>query len=715
MSPLCPQLIRTLSRLPYAGLVLCLSIATAPMGIAQEALPSTESALVQAEQSEALRQSYGPEFFTAFAPRTARDMVERIPGFSVRGGNDNGRGLGQGGANVLINGARISGKSMSPRDALSRIPAGTVLRIEILDGAQLNIAGLTGDVANIVATAQSGLSGTWRWRAEARQGREPNYLNGDISVTGKTGALSYTLAFESDGFYGGAEGPEFIFDGDGTLIETAEERQERDGQRPELSVALSYAPREDVTANLNATYSQFNFNGDEVSRREAVTSEGQTSLDLFDRIEDEIETEVSADISFPLPLNFIGIDGAMKLIAVNRYEDSPTRSRSQTFPLAEPSEQSVFFRDQEEGETIGRVEYSWIPQDGRDWQISAETAFNYLDISDALFSAVGSDALTEETLDDPKARVEERRSEIIVAHNRKITDKFALQLSLGAEISELSKSGASSNVREFIRPKGFIKGSYAWDDTLDLRFEADRRVGQLSFGDFIGAVDIQDGSDQSGNSDLVPVQFWNLALEAEKEFGEGSNARLRLFYEDIEDLVDRIPVGIDGDGVGNIETAYASGAILTSTINGARWGFEGTELELFYMIQFHRVEDPVTLEQRRISGRPNSRFEINFRHDIPRTDWAYGLGGQFQRNVPQYRLEEISHNGFGKPFSYVFVEHKDVFGLTVRGQVLNLLNAPEFQNRTVYTDRRDRGEIDFISRRKRTFETFARLQFSGTF
>lgn len=667
----------------------------------------------QDQSQSAASQTFTPDYFETFAPRTASDMVSRIPGFDIRGGNNRGRGLGQGGANVLINGARISGKSTSARDALSRIPADNVIRIEIVDGASLNIAGLTGDVANIISKADSGLSGTWNWRAQFRQGREPNWGEGEITVTGKKGALDYTFSLDSGVDYGGTDGPERVFDGAGTLIETAQERRESKRQNPDWTVALTYTPRKDVIANFNATLGKANFNSDEVSRRQAITEAGQTGLFLFDSFEDEFESEVSADLAFPVPLG--PIDGTLKLIGVNRYEDSDTGSRNREFVVPQPLAETRFLRRQKEGESIARAEYSWVPQPGRDWQISAEGAFNYLDISDRLFETNAAGELAPEALDDPLARVEEQRGEITLAHNRQISEKFALQLSIGAEISQLSKTGVSANSREFIRPKGFIKGSYAYDDTLDLRFEADRRVGQLSFGDFIGAVDIQNGADQTGNADLVPVQFWNYALEAEKDFSLGTTARLRLFYEDIEDLVDRVPVGLDGDGVGNIDTAYASGAILNSTISGERWGFNGTELELFYMIQFHGVEDPVTRLDRRISRRDNSRYEVNFRHDIPRTDWAYGLGGEFTRRVPQYRLEEISDNRFSRPFSYLFLEHKDIAGLTLRGQLSNLLNAPETFTRTVFTDRRDRGAIDRIEERRRTFETFARVRLSGAF
>ena len=114
------------------------------------------------EDANSSTQSFVPADFAQYAPRTALDMVSQIPGFSISG-SDGSRGFGQASQNVLINGQRISSKSTSARDALSRIPATNVEKIEIVDGASLDIPGLSGQVANVTAKA-NGISGTWTYR-----------------------------------------------------------------------------------------------------------------------------------------------------------------------------------------------------------------------------------------------------------------------------------------------------------------------------------------------------------------------------------------------------------------------------------------------------------------------------------------------------------------------------------------------------------------------
>lgn len=55
-------------------------------------------------------RTYVPADFAQFAPQTALDMLNRVPGFAIKQ-EDDARGLGQATGNVVINGQRLSGKS----------------------------------------------------------------------------------------------------------------------------------------------------------------------------------------------------------------------------------------------------------------------------------------------------------------------------------------------------------------------------------------------------------------------------------------------------------------------------------------------------------------------------------------------------------------------------------------------------------------------------
>ena len=81
---------------------------------------------------------YDAAYFAQFAPRTAYDIVQHVPGFQLDlGAGQNGvdvRGFAGTAGNVVINGARPSTKSEALDTTLQRIPAQRVVRVELGSG-----------------------------------------------------------------------------------------------------------------------------------------------------------------------------------------------------------------------------------------------------------------------------------------------------------------------------------------------------------------------------------------------------------------------------------------------------------------------------------------------------------------------------------------------------------------------------------------------------
>ena len=141
-----------------------------------------------------ITRSFDPDEFARFAPRSALDMVQQIPGFTLDNDNDGGaRGFGQASGNILINGQRVSGKSNGATDALSRIAAENVERIDIVDGASLDIPGLSGQVANVIATASEGISGNWSWEGRVREVASSYFDGFEVSASAKTGNVEWSF------------------------------------------------------------------------------------------------------------------------------------------------------------------------------------------------------------------------------------------------------------------------------------------------------------------------------------------------------------------------------------------------------------------------------------------------------------------------------------------------------------------------------------------
>src|SRR5215208_772091 len=167
-------------------------------------------------------RTYTPADFVQFAPRTALDMLNRVPGFGIKQEAEE-RGLGEATGNVLINGQRISGKSNDVVTELSRIPAQNVERIEIVDAATLNVPGLTGQVANVIVRS-TGIKGQWAYRPEFRSYyTDPLLTRFEVSVSGTTGPVQYTLGLDNRGNRSGAGGPTWIFNPSHALTEQRDE------------------------------------------------------------------------------------------------------------------------------------------------------------------------------------------------------------------------------------------------------------------------------------------------------------------------------------------------------------------------------------------------------------------------------------------------------------------------------------------------------------
>lgn len=656
------------------------------------------------------KQTYEPVYFEQYAPRTALGMVGRIPGFQVRG-PDQRRGMGQGGANILINGERISGKT-DPHEQLSRITAANVVRIEILDGTSLDIPGLNGDVANII-TDTKGLSGTWKWQPQFRPDRDPNWWNGAASVSGQTGNITYSAKLYSRPRRQGHAGPETVIQADGTLLETAEEQAQYNTDNTGISADMSWKPKKDHVLNFNVKYDVDNFNLREDSQRSAYTPRHTSRSTIFSSAEDEWSAQIGGDYEFPLGAETL--NGKVKFIGYYRTEHSPSFSRFDNYDAVfGHTNGSRFSRLADEAETIARAEYSWSPKKGQDWQLGVEGAFNYLDTTSNL--RVRSAGGAFENIDlgaDAASRVEEKRGEITLTHSRTMSPKLSLQLSVGGEYSQLSQNTGLS--RDFFRPKGFLSTSYKHSDDLNIELKIEREVGQLRFHDFISSVSLQDDFDTTGNINLVPSQTWKGSLAFDKELGHGSTFRAVVFGRLISDLVDRIPIGIDGDAVGNIDSANLYGFELTSTIKGERWGLNGMELGAVFAYKKSSVDDPLTGVARRLNNDFEYLYSVNFRHDIQKTDWAYGTSVEHRINAPSYRIRTIGGETHALPSASMFIEHKDVLGIKARITLFNLLDQSDDFKRHVFTDRRDLGVLDYTEARERAFGRGVRASLSGTF
>jgi outer membrane receptor for ferrienterochelin and colicins len=671
----------------------------------------TDPASTPAPTAKPLRDKrvYTAADFARFAPKTAYDMLTQVPGFTTRGA-DQERGLGQASENVLINGQRVANKSGGAIDQLQRTAASNVERIEIVDAASLGIAGLSGEVANVILKAAPKSSGAFEWAPNWRAHfakAEP--AAGSISYSGSKGPLDYTLSVQNNYGRGGLGGPIKIFDRNHLLTETRNEIYHSGQEAPNFEAKFGLHGPGSALANLTLGYQPYWFD-QYTSDTRVIVATGERRSRTNVSATDGYVGDISGDYEFAFG------PGRLKLIGLRHWTHSPqVVTQLLHFDSSGADDQgSRFSDDSRSGETIGRGEYRW--KTGRnDWQVSLERAFNSLEQVGRLFELDPSHEFVEVPFPGGTGKVTELRYEAIATLSRPLAPNLDLQVAGGGEISRLDLVTDDKPARRFFRPKGSItlgwRPAPRWDVSLKLR----RRVGQITFSDFLAQAVLSQDRENASNPDLVPPQSWEAETEISHDLGRWGKTRLRAWYYRVQDIVDFIPIGTDEQGVGNLPRARRAGFESVSTIQFDPIGWTGAKLDLTLGREWTAVDDPLTRRPRPISGIEDKWMTAQVRHDIPHSPWAWSAYVNFTHFARNYYLTEV-YRSLDLPWiAGFYVENKNVMGTTVRFTVDNVLNGRHFVDRTVYGGYRDRTPVLFFERHNELVGPLFSVSIKGSF
>ncbi len=350
-----------------------------------------------------------------------------------------------------------------------------------------------------------------------------------------------------------------------------------------------------------------------------------------------------------------------------------------------------------------------------DIQLSGEAAFNSLDNVSNLFILNPLGDFVEVAFPQGTGKVSEDRYEGLVTISRPLSEKITVQFIAGGEYSTIVQEGAGGKERSFFRPKGSLSVAAQVTPTFNANFKAIRRVGQLDFGQFLARVFLDNDNENAGNPDLVPSQQWRFELELAKDLGAFGKTKVNLVAALFEDYVDIIPIGLTGESPGNVPRARAYAIDWSSTLQLDPLGIKGAKVNLRGLVQFSSIRDPLTGEKRSLSAFTDRSLDVGYRHDIPKSDIAYGFNTNYSHVTRAFRLNEVGRQFEGPVFASVFVEHKDLLGLTVRASAGNIVNARSRWDRTVYAGRRNSAPIDFVETRNRLIGPIFSLSVRGTF
>ena len=327
-------------------------------------------------------------------------------------------------------------------------------------------------------------------------------------------------------------------------------------------------------------------------------------------------------------------------------------------------------------------------------------------------------------------RVEEIRWDILLQDTWSL-GKFELDNGLGVEISEISQSGDAEQVRDFTFFKPHSVLSYSPDQDVQMQMRLAREVSQLDFNDFVSATVFEDDDLALGNPNLRPQTSWVAELSHEKRFGELGVVKLTVFHHWISNVLDLLPLTSMFEAPGNIGDGRRWGVELASTLPLQWLGLAGARLDINARWQDSTVVDPVTGEDRVLSGRKgfsgfsrttNNAFRddnqyaliFDFRQDFEQAKFAWGWVIRARSERTLFNVNELDIYDEDVEMD-AFIETTRWLGLKMRIIGENLTNAKQLRDRTVFLGERNLSFVDFRELEKDRDGIRMILQLSGSF
>jgi outer membrane receptor protein involved in Fe transport len=659
------------------------------------------------------KRSFLPEFFAAYAPTNALDMVRRIPGFSIEG-SEGRRGFGENAGNVLIDGDRPSTKSDDIFAVLSRIPASQVERIELTEQASADgDARGKGQVANVIRKGGKAINGTYE--ANSSFGNRFGVIPfGKASASLKRGSTTFELnaGYSNEKYF--TSGFEDFSNGARQLSE----RRIYDGDAGYRAFDIGGAiktriGRTKINVNAKAGIADGYDNRLGFLKSPAGQDVGLETL-LSVEPDSDFNFEVGGDMEFPLAPKL-----TTKLIALYQSEWDAQSSSIETARPRRPKSSFTSANRNRPSEAVFRVQNDWSGIRDHAIQFGAELAYNRLD---ANFRSEGFTGGVSDGVSTSGVLVREIRIEPFISDVWTVSPSWKIESGAIFEFSKLQLSGDSVASRSFQFVKPRLAATWTASKTTTMEFRAEHQVAQLDFNEFATSVDLGVNQVDAGNKDLLPEKTTTFSGLIRQKFLDRGSIQLLGSYVLVRDTQDLIPVAAGGgvffDGTGNIGNSKKWNAELEITLpfDWITKPLGVTGMELKYIGHYHgsRVTDPVTGGKRGVSFRPEWHQTFEFRHDIAKAGiaWGFDVNVQATQNayfVNQYRYQQNAEN------ISAFVEYKKLKIGTVQLKLFDITGSKFVRERFIFDGTRASGSINQIIRRKRESARTVLLTLSGKF
>lgn len=663
---------------------------------------------------------YSAAWFARYEVLTATDMLRRIPGaravLDAAGDTESERGFGSGGDQILINGRRIAGKSNEIVAVLGRIQASLVERIELIRGISPDIEVRSdGLIVNIVLRdgVTAGSTTTWRAGAVYLHDSEVRPV-GSLTHGGERDRLTYVAGAElTRPLLSRQIRPHVFYSPAGETIETQDEIRYEHNRQGNLSGNLLYRLGGDSELRLNGLLQRLDEVLDEPRDVYDVDASGFRSFRGNDARHLDVrrdQWEVGGDYRQRLR-------GGARLSALLVYSDSEDDT-TQIQTAEDDGVERLISLEQTQAswrEGIVRASVQWPLSAGRNLEVGAERALNELDTDFQLFTEEDGETVRVEIFNSD-SEVSEVRWQAFAIYNRELSPAWSLQAALEAERSEISQAGADvalSRRFTFLKPR--VDLNYQWTDRRQLRLRSERTVQQLDFENFVAAYDFDDDQVRAGNPDLVPEEAWEYEIAVNQRLPEdGGSVDIRLFWHDIDNLIDRIAATPTRSSRGNLDGARRYGGELAADLRLSWLNLPDAVVNARYLYEKAEVIDPLTGELRNFTGDAQYEWALGFRHDMAAPRVSYGM--ELSRVGPRSVHEVTWYRRFRSHVEMTaFFEARIWQGMTlmVEGAMLRWDRADRDQSR--YVINRGDGELRRTERMQRLSTPAVTVSLRGAF
>lgn len=629
-----------------------------------------------AQTGDPNRVSYTAADFAQYAPANALDMIQRTPGFIIIEADADLRGYAGARGNVLIDGASPTSKHEDVDDLLSRIPAASVERIELIrGGAGVDMSGYA-VLANIVRRQDAATEG-------AVEGGGTVSMDGWSAPSGKAeyalrsdrGSLGLVVKLDSE-----------IDDDSGTgVVRTS---------RPSAGLAevrLLDVRATKTAADIGADWQQTIAGGEltgkaalrgERTQTDTLISRAIPDRDAVNEDEDFLEADVSARYERLLDERWnLVVLASQRLGWLDALEKSDENGETERFAERTDS-----------GESIARIDLAYDLVDDLKLSVGMEGAFNFLE-SRARLEEDG----TPVVLPGSDVRIEEQRVEASFEVAWRLWKGWVLEAGLRFEDSVIAQTGDTQLRRDFDYAKPRVSADWAIDAFNDLRLAYTREVGQLDFSDFVASASLDTGTVSAGNAGLEPAKTSRWTAAWEHRFSDGAAVAMTWAHESIVDVVDRVLVTTPDDqfdAPGNIGEGEAQTFKLefATPLDGV--GVPGGQFRSSALWRSSSVTDPVTGELRGISeDKPVEAF-VSLTQDLRglRLNWGVEVDHIAERET-RYRYDEVIRSSEDASWT-LFAEWRFEDRWTLRAEATDLLGRDFSEQRTRYDGVRSNSPID---------------------